>query len=206
MKQLELVLDLHLEVVHVPGHHMIAQQTGGLSRGLAFSNGRLSRPPQEEVLRLFVGVQCTMDTLAWVESRYRSGRYGRGLTFCQSIGTWTVHDVIGRSTMWAPSPEWANQLINAVVESWIEQPWTTEAYFLVPRIFQRRWGRVTKHIIELDVIEPQLIPGGGDGDIPIVLLHLPCFVCLLPPPRLDRTPKPHVAKWHVEQAEHVRGL
>jgi hypothetical protein len=41
LKYLELLLGLQLEVVHVPGTHMIDQGTDGLSRGIQLTGGRL---------------------------------------------------------------------------------------------------------------------------------------------------------------------
>ena len=56
------------------------------------------------------------------------------------------------------------------------------------------------------MVDPQYVPGFTDSDIPVVILHLPCFVRSLPNPRLDSPPQPHWAKWHKEQADYVRGL
>ena len=63
LKQLEIRLDVTLEVVHVPGTHMIDQQTDGLSRGLPLSISRCARDPMEETLRLFRRVPISWDIL-----------------------------------------------------------------------------------------------------------------------------------------------
>jgi hypothetical protein len=48
LKYLELKLGIRLEVVHVPGTHMIAQGTDGLSHGINFPDkGLLCRPEDE---------------------------------------------------------------------------------------------------------------------------------------------------------------
>ena len=47
LKYLELVLGLRLEVVHIPGKHMIAQRTAGLSRGVRIGSGLPQRTPQQ---------------------------------------------------------------------------------------------------------------------------------------------------------------
>ena len=78
--------------------------------------------------------------------------------------------------------------------------------FVIPRIFQQRWGRKLKHIVEVAVVEPQFVPGFSESDIPVIILHLPCFVCSLPADRLDPSPPPYGAKWHSDQADYVRGL
>lgn len=206
LKGLELELELHLEVVHVPGKHMIDQQTDGLSRGLAFSNSRLVRSPTKELLRLFSGVRYTPHLVPWVlHQAGRSSLLG-SVRFMDSLGGWSFTDVANHTTLWAPLPEWAGQVVSSVMHAWIEQPWNTEAFFVIPRIFQRRWGRISKHIVEVAVVDPQYVPGFTDSDIPVVILHLPCFVRSLPNPRLDSPPQPHWTKWHKEQADYVRGL
>jgi hypothetical protein len=48
---------------------------------------------------------------------------------------------------------------------------------------------------------------GGATDIPCDVLHLPCYVCSLPPSRWMESPsRPAGAQWHREQAEYVRGM
>ena len=79
---------------------------------------------------------------------------------------------------------------------------------IIPRVFQRDWGRVSKHVVELQTYPAATVPEyGTTTDIPCVLLHLPCYVRSLPPiRRLDTPSGPPGAEWHREQAEHVRGL
>jgi hypothetical protein len=50
LKYLELLLEIRLEVVHVPGKHMIAQCTDGFSRGIQIGSGLPLRVPQQETL------------------------------------------------------------------------------------------------------------------------------------------------------------
>jgi hypothetical protein len=121
---------------------------------------------------------------------------------------WSFDDVGGLATLWFPAPEWAHQLMDRMAAAWTEYPWTTEAFFVVPRVFQRDWGRVSKHIVELGTFAAEMIPDyGGSTDIPCVLLHLPCYVRSLPSPRrMDPPSRPQGGEWHREQAEYVRGL
>jgi len=211
LKELELALDIHLEVVHVPGRHMISQQTDGLSRGISFSASRSVRSPQEEVLRLFRGVSYSVGLIPWLmQVSGRSWWSSFPLTYVDCQSRWTFAEVAGHASVWLPDPEWADQVISAVLDVWIEQPWHTEAFFVVPRIFQRRWGRKSKHLTEILLAKnPLSVPGAQESDIPIVVLHLPCYVRSLPPPsssRLDEPAKPTWADWHLEQADYVRGL
>jgi hypothetical protein len=121
---------------------------------------------------------------------------------------WTFHQVSGQTTVWFPAPEWAHQLMDAVVNAWEENPWNTEAFFVVPRVFQRRWGRASKHILEIGICAAADIPDyGGNTDIPCIIMHLPCYVRSLPTiRRMDTPSRPEGAQWHQEQAEYVRGL
>ena len=122
--------------------------------------------------------------------------------------TWAFQQVRGRATLWFPAPEWAHQLLDAVVSTWTEQPWDTEAFFLIPRVFQCDWGRASKHIQELGLHAAGIIPAyGSTTDIPCILLHLPSYIRSLPLLRqLDTPTQPTGEQWHKEQAEYVRGL
>ena len=55
LKYLEMALAIHLEVVHIPGSHMIEQGADRLSRGLHLTGGLLTRPPHAETQRIFEG-------------------------------------------------------------------------------------------------------------------------------------------------------
>jgi hypothetical protein len=59
IKYLELLLSIRLEVVHIPGLHMIDQRTDGLSHGIRFAGGCLKRTPEAETLHIFEGVPTT---------------------------------------------------------------------------------------------------------------------------------------------------
>lgn len=205
LKLQELQLDIQLEVVHVPGKHMITQQTDGLSRGLAFSSGRAVRSQEEEVNRLFRGVDATNELIPWL-LQFDRRTWCRPPCLRDSLVSWRFDEISDLCTVWTPLPEWADQVISMVLNVWIERPWFTEAYFVIPRIFQRRWGNKSKHILEVGVVEPWRVPGAHQSDIAVVILHLPCFVRTLPPPSLDRTSESARLGWHSEQADHVRGL
>jgi hypothetical protein len=89
--------------------------------------------------------------------------------------------------------------MDAIVNVWEENPWNMEAFFVIPCIFQRSWGRASKYIVELETFAAATVPNyGDDTDIPCVILHLPCYVCVLPSPRLlDFAPTPADAHWHL---------
>jgi hypothetical protein len=208
IKYLELVLGIRLEVVHVPGLHMIDQRTDGLSRGIRFAGGRLKRSPESETLRVFEALPATRKTRQWIDACTRNIRRHATWTHMDGTRDWTFHQVSGQATIWFPAPEWAHQVMDAVVNAWAENPWNTEAFFVVPRVFQRNWGRASKHIVEVGTYAAATIPDyGGTTDIPCVVLHLPCYIRSLPPSkRMESPSRPAGAQWHWEQAEYVRGL
>ncbi len=41
-------------------------------------------------------------------------------------------------------------------------------------IFQWQWGRKSKRVVELGMVDPRMAPGAGDSDAPFATLHLPC--------------------------------
>jgi hypothetical protein len=208
LKYLELTLEIRLEVVHIPGTHMIDQGTDGLSRGLRLTGGGFKRPPRTETQRIFEGVPATANSISWAQQVIGPYLQHNRCVFVESTTTWTHHQISGRATLWFPAPEWAHQLMDAVVNAWTEHPWNTEAFFLIPRVFQRDWGRTSKHIQDLGLHIATSIPDyGGNTEIPCVLLHLPCYIRSLPPlNRMDAFARPTGPKWHLEQAEYVRGL
>jgi hypothetical protein len=208
LKYLELCLGIRLEVVHIPGKHMIDQRTDGLSRGVRLTGGGFKRTPREETQRIFEGLPANSRTIGWARGQIAPLLQHTACRYMEGSQNWTFHQIVGKATLWFPAPEWAHQLMEAVVNAWTEQPWDTEAFFIIPRVFQRDWGRVSKHIQELGRHVSDTIPDYGDHtDIPCILLHLPCYVRTLPLPRwMDGPTRPQGAEWHQEQAEHVRGL
>ena len=62
---LELLLSLCLEVVHVPGLHMVSQGIDGLSWGLHLLPANLPQHPEDETLRIFDGLLATQCNIDW---------------------------------------------------------------------------------------------------------------------------------------------
>jgi hypothetical protein len=208
LKYLELLLGIRLEVVHIPGTHMIDQKTDGLSRGVRLGGGRFKRSPRDETRRIFEALPATAAIISWAQTKVMHVCQHRHIHFMDSAKAWSFYQVSRGATLWFPAPEWAHQLLEAVMNAWIERPWDTEAFFVIPRVFQQDWGRVSKQIVEVGHYASTTIPDyGNQTDIPCVLLHLPCYVHSLPPHRrMDLPPRPQGGEWHQEQAEYVRGL
>jgi hypothetical protein len=65
IKQLEIELGIHLEVVHVPGTTLIVQCTDGLSRGVWLSAPQ-KRPNQPSIMSaIFAPILFSLDVGAW---------------------------------------------------------------------------------------------------------------------------------------------
>ena len=108
-----------------------------------------------------------------------------------------------------PPPEIARLLLLHLLFAWSERPLTSEALIIVPRVLAGFWQGLSKHILELCVINPlshslyhpPVLP------IPIVILHLARHERVLPTRnRLDRTPMPRWGQPHQNAAEAMRGM
>ena len=122
---------------------------------------------------------------------------------------WKPHLVFHRLSVWHPPPELARQVMCFVLECWAECPCTTSALFFIPRTVPSFWRGICRSLIELPTIFPHKRPLRVPPviDIPGLVLYLPPHVRSLPRcDRLDRAPYPDQARWHREQAPHMRGL
>jgi hypothetical protein len=118
---------------------MIAQGTNGLSQGVRFPDGGLQRQPKSEMCQIFAALPSTPVIVQWARDLIHPYLQHRHATVMTSTKTWTFQDMSDWATLWFLAPEWAHQLIDAVLNVWVKQPWTTEAFFLVPHVFQRDW-------------------------------------------------------------------
>ena len=203
IKELAASLGCHLEVVHVPGKMMIVQGTDGLSRGLWLSSSR--RDPQINQ-QIFLPVIPSPELGIWAlqEAGVRNS-WPCWLDYSR-VRDWRC--VLHRCTLWAPPPECARQVLVAYLSQWVQDPWDTQAIFLVPRVLQRDWGRVAKYIREVGVYCGELLPEPArfEAHIPFVLLHIAPHVPTLRADRMGLPPKAKPPMPHWEQAEEVRGL
>jgi hypothetical protein len=137
------------------------------------------------------------------------GLTGTPFLHVQSLDDWTFSRIHNRLTIWNPVPEVARQALRFFLDVWVEAPLTTTGLFLIPRILQRDWAFLSKHVTETVVIYPSALPSHlrYNSLIPLVLLYVPCYVRSLPLPRLDElTDRTVYEHWHYQQAEYVRGL
>ena len=203
IKDLEQELQCHLEVVHVPGTYLIMQGTDGLSRGVWMS-------PQRQFTginaAIFQAVPYSPSLHCWALDLLGIPRQ-RGLHIDESM-VWSPRVLRNQLTFWTPPPELARQAIVSFLLAWVQSPRTTAAVFLVPRILQREWGRTSRHVQEIGVFQPRLLPPtvAYPALFPFVFLHVAPHVPQLGPSRLESNPVSKPKNWHREQAEEVRRL
>jgi hypothetical protein len=205
IKLIEQELDCHLQVIHVPGLVMITQGTDGLSRGVWMS--ALHSPIDQRYITqaVFDPVHYDPDLVEHYLSLYDLPRPWR---YQDWRNPWDGEQCFDQLTVWFPPPEIARQAISFALETWVERPLTTSALFFVPRTLMAFWHGLSRHLVELAPIYPHktVMKYPPALPIPITVLYLPCHVRTLPLPRLDTPPLPNDARWHRQQAAHMRGL
>ena len=203
IKELERELGCYLEVVHVPGTMMISQGADSQSRGIWLAPHRRFLTVNSLVFQpVPYSVHLHLWALDHLEVPRQLGHH------IGATDSWIPRLLRGQVTLWTPPPEVARQAIVTFLQAWVQSPSDTSAVFLIPRILQRRWGRICRHILEIGVFQPQLLPAPANYSslFPFVLLYVPPYVPVLGPSRLDLPPVPKPQNWHRKQAEEVRRL
>jgi hypothetical protein len=119
-----------------------------------------------------------------------------------SLSAWDFEHVSQQTSMWIPAPEIARQALVKFMEIWVENATTTHGIFLVPRIMQKYWGNISKHVHEVATIYPSVLP--EECAYPLLI---PFFSRCLPDARMDESTKGrHFPRWHATQADYMRGL
>jgi hypothetical protein len=208
IKLYEVLLGCRIEVIHVPGTLMIEEGTDGLSRGLWLSPHRIHRSSLAEAATALGPVPYTQALGHWVLEFVGLNRFSP-FTFHTTTSPWEFAAIYGQLSFWFPAPEIARMALVTFLDIWVEAPLITSGIFIIPRIMQRDWGHISKHVVEVGTIYPSLLPPGTayESLIPFVVLYVPPHSQILPALRLDKpAPIGYHEKWHVRQAEEVRGL
>jgi hypothetical protein len=127
----------------------------------------------------------------------------------QSLSPWTFETIYGQTTIWVPTPEVARQALVKFLDIWVENATITSGIFLVPRIMQKDWGHISRHIEEIAIVYPADLPEvcTYPSLIPFALLYVPRYSRCLTAPRMDKPAAGgQYPAWHAEQAEYLRGL
>jgi hypothetical protein len=84
------------------------------------------------------------------------------------------------NTFWVLSPGVARQSFTAAIMAWVEPPWDSSHLFLVPRIQQRSFGCVNKHV-EFSGQFKETPWGRAHSPLVSFVLYPPPFVSSLKP-------------------------
>ena len=166
IKLLELELRCHIQVIHVPGTTMIVQGTDGLSRGVNMQN-LASHPSNGLIPLLWRAAPSNPNVLRWalpnlppILSTFSSW------TYQTDFSNWSKSCMISQPVLWCLSPSFARQGFLQALESWVESPTDSCHIFIVPRILQRDFGRLSKFVTF----------GGQYSNLPLSFVPLVPFV------------------------------
>jgi hypothetical protein len=228
IKALEQELGCFLEVVHIPGTTIIAQGSDDLSRGLWLSTRRDHVPIQQLIPALFGAVQLQEGWELALQTLLPFAQQ-QPLYHVDWTDAWTADAVLGRCTVWNPPPEMAQQALFRLLKLWTEQPLTTSAIILLPRVLQRRWQRASRHLLHIrsdadtDLArQDQGIPKAKTDTfnfntptapvyhcLPVVVLYLATHERFLPKLRMDVPPYvvPWLERrWYLQQKDLLHGM
>jgi len=151
---------------------MILQGTDGLSRGvdmqqLSSNNGNSLIP------LLWQPAPATNQILQWVISILPPlFDVSTPWIILSDFSNWSRTTFVGRSVMWCISPNFARQAILQALAAWVESPTDSGHIFIVPRILQRDFGRLSKFVVY----------GGQYTNLPLPFTPLLPFVVYFLPP------------------------
>lgn len=147
IKLLELQLQCVVQVIHVPGTTMVEQGTDGLSRGVDMQALGAHRS-NSLIPLLWRAATPTRELLQWALSILPPCYPpDASLTFQTDLSNWTKTPMVNECVLWCPSPSFARQAFLQAMSIWVEIPTTCGHIFLVPRILQRQYGRLSKFIL-----------------------------------------------------------
>ena len=209
IKRLEVAYHFRLEPVHVPGTLMIQQGADGLSRGIGLSSDRMQRSTILESSAALQPVPFSLGLMEWILDLLNWDRSTRWFHHSDS-SSWDASTILHTLSVWTPSPECARQAIDFFLTTWVESPLDSAGIFIIPRVLQKDWHYMSRHIQEFGVFDPVSLPDKclQHSLIPFcILICYPHIRRISPETGLDRdTSSPINEKWFQHQAEFVRGL
>ena len=93
--------------------------------------------------------------------------------FCQDLDDWSRCDLLDSNTCWVVSPHFGRQCMLQAMYAWTESPWNSSHLFILPRVMQRDFGRISKFIAKVG--ESWLIPLSFTPVVPFIVYYLPPF-------------------------------
>jgi hypothetical protein len=208
LKALELALGCRLEVIHFPGTTMIIQGTDGLSRGIWEND--LDTDFKSFAVEVFLPALPSLSLTKWALIHIEiHEEYAPWWNVETDTNFWEPKRLMDTNTFWVLSPGVSRKGFTAAIMAWVESPWYSSHLFLVPRIQQRSFGRVNKHVEFIGQFKE--IPWGRTHSplVPFVLYYLPPFLRSLKTNSddgMDPPSKIRAPQWVWDQVEHLRGL
>ena len=215
LKSLEMRLSCRLEVVHLPGEQLIAQGSDGLSRGLWMPGGH--HGPSFSLAALFAPVRGTLMSLHWLLALASQKSthpeevqlLPTDLALWQTVSdtdSWRAQSLVNKYCVWLVSPSLARQAMTAAALAWCESPLTSAHFFVLPRVLQREYGRVNKHIDFLGQFDSPSTPFAHP--LPVVVFYLPVHQRRLSDLSEGLVPStnPREPGWVSRQLKHLCGL
>jgi hypothetical protein len=208
LKRLELLHGCQLEVIHVPGEVLIEEGADGLSRGIWNTDLQVKRT--FPVAELFEPFPLTRPLIEWAYRQAGVDLPTRVRSFTD-LDSWSKGDMIKQHCVWSLSPTVARQALTTAALAWAESPLDSSHLFIVPRIMQRDFGRVNRHILYLGQYDPKemLFLTNHPCRVPLLVFFLPPHRRSLlskPPHRLDLSSFPRMPPWVARQVSYMRGL
>ena len=208
LKLLEIARGCRLDVIHVPGTTMIAQGTDGQSRGVWVSP--LSATDRNITADLFRPAPPSTPLLEWALAHIPNPQPMAAYQWITDTSCWLASTLVHRHSIWTLHPTTARQGFLAAVFAWIESPMDSSHIFVVPRLLQRDFGRVNKHILFLGQFDDVPLPSDFSPLVPFVLFYLPPHVRstkrLDDSSWLDQGPQRSCPEWVRTQMEYLRGV
>jgi hypothetical protein len=209
LKILELQHSCQVLVVHVPGTTMIAQGTDGQSRGVWASP--LTTNPTFKTADLFRPAILCNELVEWANTQVAP--FCVDWQFRTENDSWDLGSLIKQHTFWVVPPSMARQAMSTALMAWVESPLDSSHLFVVPRILQREFGRVNKHIRyigQFHDLPPASLP--SSPLVPFSLFYLAPFVRSLETSPvhdesgLDLSSNTSAPWWVYQQVSRMRGL
>jgi hypothetical protein len=187
---------------------MITQGTDGLSRGI-WANG-FNTDLESFAVEVFLPALPSLSLKKWALSHIDiHEEYAPWWNVETETSLWEPNNLMHTNTFWVLSPGVSRQGVTSAIVDWVESPWDSFHLFLVPRIQQRTFGRVNKHVEFIGRFKE--IPWGRAHShlVPFVLYYHPPFACSLKTNSDDGIDPPSnmlAPQWVRDQVEHVLGL
>ena len=173
IKLLELELGCHLFLIHVPGTIMIQEGTDGLSRGVPIQ--ALNKYKGNLLLPLLWRPAIPSSTLlSWAQKQLdHSWNSCNEWMYQTDYSDWSRSRMLGHNCLWCVSPGFAKQAILQALYTWVETPTECGHIFIIPRILQREYGRVSKFVLFHG--QHTDLPLPFEPLVPFVLFYIPPF-------------------------------